>query len=107
MDASLREIVAVELGATHRKGGKGLSLVFLPFISKICARTLNKGMSHPSSGQPDCTSCQVVVVDLRADLTYAGSFHGLLGLTGPSSILFFAFQRVICSMQELVGPENV
>ena len=41
------------------------------------------------------------------DLTYAGPFHGLLGLTGPHSILFFPLQRTICLMQQLVGPEKV
>ena len=33
------------------------------------------------------------------DLTYAGPFHGLLGLTGPCSVLW--------TMQQLAGPEKV
>ena len=41
------------------------------------------------------------------DLTYAGPFHGLLGLTGPCSVLFFAFQRTIWTMQHLAGPDKV
>ena len=41
------------------------------------------------------------------DLTYAGPFHGLLGLTGPCSVLFFPFQRTIWTMQHLAGPDKV
>ena len=41
------------------------------------------------------------------DLTYAGPFHGLLGLTGPCSVLFFPFQRTIWTMQQLAGPDKV
>ena len=38
------------------------------------------------------------------DLTFAGPFRGLLGLTGPSSRLFFVLLCVISAMQVLVGP---
>ena len=41
------------------------------------------------------------------DLTFAGPFHGLLGLTGPSSRLFFVLLCVIHCMQTLVGTTAV
>ena len=109
MDPSLRELVTFEFGycphETWRTSFAGFPAIYVKDVRRIFDRgCLILRQAHciaPTAkwfivgGSP----CQ--------DLTYAGPFHGLLGLTGPHSLLFFPLQRTISLMQQLAGPEKV
>ena len=100
-DLAIRELVCTEFG--HRSDEKwgytsdGTAVLYLKDVHSLIDQEC-KLLRELFVAFPDC-KWTIVGGSPCQDLTVAGPFRGLLGLTGPSSRLFF--------VEELVGPTAV
>ena len=109
MDPALRELVSFEFGYCPQERWKRSFAGFPAIYVKDVRRIFEKGcLIHLQAHRIAPTAKWFIIGGSPCqDLTYAGPFHGLLGLTGPHSILFFPLQRTICLMQQLAGLNRV
>ena len=109
LDPALRELVSFEFGYCLQETWRASFPGFPSIYVKDVRRILENGclILRPAHSIAPTAKWFIVGGSPCQDLTYAGPFHGLLGLTGPCSVLFFPFQRTIWTMQQLAGPEKV
>ena len=109
MDPSLRELVSFEFGYCSQEKWKRSFAGFPAIYVKDVRRIFEKGCLILLQAYRIAPTAKWFIIGGSPcqDLTYAGPFHGLLGLSGPHSILFFSLQRAICLMQQLAGPDRV
>ena len=109
IDPALRELVSFEFGycrqETWRVAFSGCPSIYVKDVRRI----LENGCLILRQAHSIAPTAKWFIIGGSPcqDLTYAGPFHGLLGLTGPCSVLFFPFQRTIWTMQHLAGPNKV
>ena len=109
VDPALRELVSFEFGycrqETWRVSFSGCPSIYVKDVRRI----LENGCLILRQAHSIAPTAKWFIVGGSPcqDLTYAGPFHGLLGLTGPCSVLFFPDQRTIWTMQHLAGPNKV
>ena len=109
MDPALRELVSFEFGYCPQERWKRSFAGFPAIYVKDVRRIFEKGCLILLQAHRIAPTAKWFIIGGSPcqDLTYAGPFHGLLGLTGPHSVLFFPLQRTICLMQQLAGLSRV
>ncbi len=108
-ESNIRELVCTEFG--HRSDetwgytSDGTAVLYLKDVHSLIDQEC-KLLRELVVAFSDCKWI-IVGGSPCQDLTVAGPFRGLLGLTGPSSRLFFVLLCAISAMEELVGPSAV